>query len=396
MITGMKRALWTAVMIGVVAFLAAPQSASAQAGGIGGRVATPDPANPRSQSIFLYTLKNGATKKDQLRVVNQTGQTKTIMLGSVDGVVTSTGSYTCRQAAEPVKDSGAWVTLAQKKVTVPAGGEKLVDFTVTVPKQADVGEHNSCLTLQAEEAPSEAQSGVRLRMRQAIRMVVTVPGVLNRQLSIEQFDVTNGGGEQKYIFAAANKGNVSADVDMQIRLTSLFGQEAMTTGGEYPVIPNETLRQEFVTRYRPLFGGWYYVTPSIRYDTRLGVFGTQQAAQYETKTGDRVLLFFWPTMTGWLLLIGGIVIVVGVLWLLLGKRKKRRALQQSARIYTVHEGDTLQNLARRLQVGWKDIARLNKLRPPYTIEVGQTLRLPTKNIQDKLQSSRKPSPDSEE
>lgn len=47
--------------------------------------------------------------------------------------------------------------------------------------------------------------------------------------------------------------------------------------------------------------------------------------------------------------------------------------------YTVQKGDTLFAVARKAyndQARWKDIAAANNLQPPYTIKVGQVLKLP--------------------
>lgn len=46
-------------------------------------------------------------------------------------------------------------------------------------------------------------------------------------------------------------------------------------------------------------------------------------------------------------------------------------------VYIVVPGDTLSGIAIRLQVGaWQDLARVNALRSPYTIFIGQALLLP--------------------
>jgi LysM repeat protein len=44
--------------------------------------------------------------------------------------------------------------------------------------------------------------------------------------------------------------------------------------------------------------------------------------------------------------------------------------------YTVVEGDTLSKIGERLKVKWEDIAKLNGLRNPDAIDVGQKLRIP--------------------
>lgn len=381
--------IWQRVILAfaLVVLVVPAVTAAAQTGGIGGRVVNPDPNNPRSQSIFIYTLERGQTKSDQLLVMNRTDQEETITLGSVDGVVTNSGDYTCRQEAEPVEDSGGWVKLEKTQLTLPAGGEEKVNFTVTVPDKADVGEHNSCLTIfqtdQGESDEENAPSGVRIRMRQAIRMIVTIPGELKRDISIEKFTVDNSKiGTQSYALTAANKGNVSADVYMKVHLDSIFNNrwfsiDSAEIGGEYPVVPDESLTKVFTTDLKPLFGGWYKVTPSLRFDKRLGAFGTSnQQAEYQTIAGEQVGIFFWPTTVGWIIIILSLVLILAIIMFLVIRTKKRRNIRKSAEEYEVKKHDTIQSLAEESQTPWQEIARLNKISAPYLLKEGQKILLP--------------------
>ncbi|MEU0059082.1 peptidoglycan-binding protein [Streptomyces sp. NPDC006334] len=47
--------------------------------------------------------------------------------------------------------------------------------------------------------------------------------------------------------------------------------------------------------------------------------------------------------------------------------------------YVVRPGDSLAVIARRLDVAWQDLARVNGLRAPYTIYPGQTLHVPERS-----------------
>src|SRR5574344_1228113 len=77
-------------------------------GAVGGRPANPDPDNPRTRSIFIYTLKAGESKSDQIYLSNNGDTAETVELFAVDGTVSNTGAYTCKQNVEPREDVGAW------------------------------------------------------------------------------------------------------------------------------------------------------------------------------------------------------------------------------------------------------------------------------------------------
>ncbi|MGC5325056.1 LysM peptidoglycan-binding domain-containing protein [Brevibacillus sp. SYSU BS000544] len=44
--------------------------------------------------------------------------------------------------------------------------------------------------------------------------------------------------------------------------------------------------------------------------------------------------------------------------------------------YVVQPGDTLFSIANRFGVDWQEIVRVNRLRPPFILFVGQTLQIP--------------------
>lgn len=48
----------------------------------------------------------------------------------------------------------------------------------------------------------------------------------------------------------------------------------------------------------------------------------------------------------------------------------------STSTYTVVKGDTLSGIGSKLKINWKSIAELNKIKSPYTIYIGQVLKLP--------------------
>ncbi|RLC37937.1 hypothetical protein DRH29_00795 [candidate division Kazan bacterium] len=49
---------------------------------------------------------------------------------------------------------------------------------------------------------------------------------------------------------------------------------------------------------------------------------------------------------------------------------------QSTGIYTVKSGDTLAGIGADLNIDWKDLAELNGIEAPYSLSVGQELKLP--------------------
>ena len=367
------------IALALAATLALPAStvlAQSTSGGIGGRPANPDPKNPRTESIFIYTLNKGDAKADQVIISNNTDKKQTIELLAVDGVVTNTGAYTCKQNVEEKTGLGGWISLASSEVTLDPGTKQKVDFTLTMPATADVGEHNGCLVFQSKQDEGEISGNVRIRTRQAIRVVATVPGELKRSIAIAQFGVEQKDDTQQLNLDIQNTGNVSADVDAKARIYTVFGQEIYQNGGGYPVLSNQKLNLSFVNENQPFFGGWYTAQATISYDDRAGVFGNTEAGHTKTAESNKVVLFIMPQPLA-LALYGFIILLLlaFIIWRLV-KRNAQKQAQSHWEDVTVSTGDTIETLSAQRSVSWKKVAAINKLKPPYTLTEGNTIKLP--------------------
>src|SRR3989339_570136 len=153
-------------------------------GGFGGRPAYPDPNNPRTESIFIHILEPGDVQKEGVLTVNNSAERKTMLVYAVDSTPSTGGAFACAQASVTAKDVGAWITLEKSEVTLEPGTSELVPFTITVPKNAGIGEHNGCIVMQEKKEKADGKSGVSLSFRTGLRVAITIPGELERKLEI--------------------------------------------------------------------------------------------------------------------------------------------------------------------------------------------------------------------
>ncbi len=400
-----KKRIFRALISSIAASLAISAGVFAASGGVGGRPANPDPDNPRTQSIFIYTLQPGQSKSDQLYLSNGGDTNETVELYAVDGTVSNTGAFTCRQEVEPRTDIGAAVQLTKNEVTVPANGNMLVDFTLTLPEKADVGEHDGCIVIQKKDDEGQATGSIRVHTRTAVRVVVLVPGDVHREVTVSNFQAASTYKKGNSTLTGLqvsidlnNKGNVSADVAVNIHLRDIFGNEVHAPGassqktffnGQYPVIADSTFTANYDTEFQPFFGGWYKVKADIAYNKQAGTFGVDTSGDILRTESEEVVVFYWPSV--WFLLILGLLVLAAVsfvAWKVLQRRqmprRARRSLKHTADKmlwgpYEVQEGDTLKKLAEKAGVEPGKIAVLNKLHAaPYRLKPGQTIYVPRK------------------
>ena len=272
-------------------------------------------------------MNRGASKSDQLTITNGLAEQADIEVYAVDGTVTATGDMTCKQQVEEKKDAGNWVKLVKSEVALAPGASTNVDFAVTVPDKADVGEHNACLVIQRKADPAAAKKGgIQLQTRQAVRMAVTIPGNIYRDVTIDKFAVDNN-SKQLYNIAIKNSGNVSADVDVKLVVRDMLGNVVYQNGGEYAAIAEQIRQFRYESNLQPFWGGKYRAELSIAYNKKAGEWGvSKNSVDLTTKKVEPIELFFWPAPGAWAIIIGAIAVVIVAVWraiVLVKKRRKR-------------------------------------------------------------------------
>lgn len=290
---------------------------------------------PRSTSIFIYNMNPDETKNDAVAIVNASDKSRSATLGVVDGMTTNTGSYTCRQEADPVQDAAGWITLAKKEVAVDANATENVAFTVAVPSNAAPGEHNACITVQDADGGDtmDGGSGVQIRMRAAARVVITVPGDLKRDVNIDSYIVKSGldmtllTSARKIIFQMtinSDGSNVSTDVATSVKMKTLWGTEVYENHGEYPVLANSKMELTFENTKPPIWGGWYKVAGQISYDNRADRFGGASDAEQNTvtKSAKDTIIFVWPIWWALAIYIGFVLLVAFVIIRQISRKKR--------------------------------------------------------------------------
>lgn len=374
------RGYWVTFFIIMVLF--APTLVGAvEYGGLGGVPANPDPNNPRTQSIFVHTISPGESKQDAVNVINNTPDTKVVEVYATDSEVASGGSFACRQKVDQAIAVGSWIRLVETEIELEPNSNKVIPFEVAVPEDADVGEHNGCIVIQAKNGSSEQiGNGVQLSFRSALRVAITIPGDINKDVDFTELVAKQE--PKKYVLTAklSNKGNVSLDTEVKVYIKNWANRPVYENGGVYPLLAQKQPVELNFDFQRPFWGGLYRVSGTAAYN------GDESAALGSTTDRDVTrqvpgqLLFIWPQPLAIAIIVAALILLGALAWFIYRKLRKRRRHTKGIawRLYQVREGDTLAYLASRLHTDWKTIARKNKLRAPYELKPGTTIKLPVK------------------
>jgi len=361
----------------LLALVLLPMSSALAVGnaGVGGKPANPDPVNPRSYSIFVYNLLPGDTRKDAITIVNNSDETKTIEVYGVDSQSSSDGAFACAQKADIAVGVGTWITMSKTEVTLAPASEQNVAFTINVPSSASVGEQNGCIAIQDKGTESTAKGGVTLSFRSAIRLIVTIPGEITKELDfvgpVQSGIITDS---IRLIAGLKNNGNVSLDINLDVYIKNALGMKIRSAGGEYPVLANTQATFNF--EVDPAFwGGWYLVGANATYNDDVSK-SVGQSGNEVTISSPQQWIFVSPQPLALAAEIVALVVIVGGVVFMIWRKRKFDKTYKEAGIHLVIEGDTLNKIAKKYKVEWKQIAKFNKLNAPYHIEPQQKLKIP--------------------
>ncbi|NCU30350.1 LysM peptidoglycan-binding domain-containing protein [Candidatus Saccharibacteria bacterium] len=354
---------------------------------VGGRPANLSSDNPRSQSIFLYTLEPGEVKTDRIFLSNSSDKEQTVEIYPVDGTLTNIGSYTCEEQNVERDGVGDWVELEKSRVILPARSDITIGFDVTMPEKIDAGEYNGCIVIQPVATENQISNLKQAITPQAVRIAIIVPGNIYRTVKIDSFNRVQSAKSSKFDIKIKNNGNVSADVDIKITTSNIFGNIIKEEGGKYTVIGDSKLSLMLDDRTKSFWGGFLSAKASIAYDKRAGVYGTYDKSQLVYDTSQEITYFVWPSPWALVSLVFGISLIFGFfVWIRQQKYKANHEAKNSLgnpglawTKYTVVSGDTLELLASKYDVSVSKLSTLNKISSSDSLQEGQLIYVPKRN-----------------
>lgn len=127
-------------------------SMAISAEGVGVSPAYPKPDVEKSNVWFIYNLDRGESITDYIKLVNISSEkTMKVKLYPVDAVVTNQGLFGPLDEADPRQDIGAWIKISVSEVNLAPQETQIIPFTLTIPKDASVGDHLGAIIAEKGE-----------------------------------------------------------------------------------------------------------------------------------------------------------------------------------------------------------------------------------------------------
>jgi LysM repeat protein len=371
----MKFTAWLSRLALILLLIGGPGRIFAlETGGMGIAPAHPDPNNPVSRSWFLYNVDPGQVIQDAAEVQNTGTAPVTLKVEGLDAFLLDDGAFALTDSEDTNKEVGTWIALSEKRVTLQPGERKEIPFTLTVPKDAEVGDHVAGLAVYRDTDTPETtfQSGgasVGISTRVGARIYLTVKGDIKRDLKVIQKRLLRINDQLVLRLKFKNDGNIRASLQADTTIYSLFGVYDKQKVDIGQVLPHKTLTRDTVWPGKKGFMFGPYLAHVILTDTvaHEGIGPMKPISLWLPA------FFVPPTQTAVLLLLIFLVwfIIRLTKWLKLSRLAKRPVVE-----HEFQNGESLYGLAASHGVDWKLVATLNHIKPPYYVEPGTLIFIP--------------------
>jgi hypothetical protein len=180
-----------------IAFIAVAGAATAVAATKGSDVVTPAPA-PGSQlaphsRYYLLRLRPGAVVTQTVVLHNDNDHAIDVHIDGIDGFTSDATGASYGTPYQHPHGTGRWIVITTPEITLQAGEQRSVPFTVRVPPSTAPGQYLGGLGMYVPltststtivSAPGQATFGITLQGERIIAVEVVVPGAAKADLQV--------------------------------------------------------------------------------------------------------------------------------------------------------------------------------------------------------------------
>ncbi|MEU8526347.1 DUF916 domain-containing protein [Streptomyces sp. NPDC048629] len=206
-----------------------------------------------SRPYFYLSADAGSSVTDKVTVSNKTAGPLTFRLYGADAYNTARdGGFAVRTRGEKQTGAGAWIRPANDRVTVPARSRVTVPFTLSVPADAEPGDHPGAVVALDERIASGGDGSVAVGVQRAVgaRVYLRVNGPTVPALSVEDVTLAQdrplvpGTRESSALvsYTLHNRGNVTLNPRVALRAEGVFGRTLLDRN--LARIPSELLPRQ--------------------------------------------------------------------------------------------------------------------------------------------------------
>lgn len=205
----------------------------------------------------------GETRTVEVQVTSREGEPRSYSIGIEDFAVTDDGTDNIQFYGNGTGPFSArsWITPAVVDFRLKHGERAFIPVTISIPKDASVGDHYSVVLFQRDpKLGEELKGGFNLVARIGALLLITVKGDIVKQGSMESFTVSRSlywSIPARFAIVYKNTGTVHLTPSGHIEIANIFGIPVDDIGvKDWYVLRNSVRRRDI--QWQPKFALGYY------------------------------------------------------------------------------------------------------------------------------------------
>ncbi len=330
------------------------------------------PGTLEEKSDFNFNISPGNKAESKLTFVNRTTLDKKYSLAAVDSEINNQQHIVFKNVSDPTNVINTWIAFDQTNINVPAGTAQIIPFTINVPADTYPGSYYGGISITHGRAEQDDNTpapsfGVTVQSRNVVALTINVAGTVLNDYRVTPFGFLPD--EKVYTLTINNDGNVLMSFEGKINVTtnSPFAEPKVVELSipQFRMLPGTSITKKIEFSDVPFFGEL-----SAQLEGELKAFnGIKNEYELITqiKEGRTDTVFSWPLVYGFTTILAILILVLS-----LSMYSSRKYLKECTN-YQVEGNETLIEIAEKHQMNWKKLARINSLRPPYSLKPNQKL-----------------------
>lgn len=214
------------------------------------------PQNGTNGGKIIITNLNSEPLSYVVEVENFAGVTE-------EGAVAFAG----QEEEEAITSLADWFTFdSPKEGDIPANKDKEINFTITIPTDAEPGGHYAAVFAREVRKTPTGQTMMGVASRVGALVLVSVPGDTKKSAQIIDFTYPKfvWRGPNDLSMRVENTGTIHYDSEGTVELKNIFGQTTIVDMGKHTLIPKNT--RNYAGKWNKKYPFGYYKVTAKTFD----------------------------------------------------------------------------------------------------------------------------------
>lgn len=329
---------------------------------------------------YEFTYKEKVPLTSKVTVRNLEDHEITLLISPVDARTNNLGKLYYKKREEVQTTIGAWTIIEEPQVTLKPLEEKSINISIKLPEKITPGIYVGGLSIE-DGTPStivteKKNFSAEVKTRLIKKIYLQIPGDKVSKFEFGGFSYDDTRNNNTFNFQINNQGNTMLAAKGKIEITGGPGYKNIINVDAPGILQLETFNGSFVWQNKPEWGDYTanLILEVSEYDPINETFIKLGDIDKEVTIKLSNYEVFIPYAIGAVILIFLLLIIF----------VQKRIYLSKCVPYTVLEGDTVNSISEKFQMNWKKLAKVNKIKPPYELKVGnQILVRPPKDAAKK-------------